>query len=66
MLEEKWGVQASAGGGMMMMPGAMPAAAAESDDAAAEEQTEFDVILTSFGEKKINVIKKYAPLPALD
>ena len=65
MLEEKWGVQASAGGGMMMMPGAMPAAAAESDDAAAEEQTEFDVILTSFGEKKINVIKEVRAITGL-
>ena len=65
MLEEKWGVQASAGGGMMMMPGAMPVAAAESDDAAAEEQTEFDVILTSFGEKKINVIKEVRAITGL-
>ena len=66
MLEEKWGVQASAGGGMMMMPGAMPgAAAAESDDAAAEEKTEFDVILTSFGEKKINVIKEVRAITGL-
>ena len=66
MLEEKWGVQASAGGGMMMMPGAMPGAAvAESDDAAAEEKTEFDVILTSFGEKKINVIKEVRAITGL-
>lgn len=66
MLEEKWGVQASAGGGMMMMPGAMPgAAAAESDDAAAEEKTEFDVILSSFGEKKINVIKEVRAITGL-
>ena len=66
MLEEKWGVQASAGGGMMMMPGAMPgAAAAESDDGAAEEKTEFDVILSSFGEKKINVIKEVRAITGL-
>ena len=66
MLEEKWGVQASAGGGMMMMPGAMPgAAAAESDDAAAEEKTEFDVILSSFGDKKINVIKEVRAITGL-
>ncbi|MCY4396388.1 MAG: 50S ribosomal protein L7/L12 [Rhodospirillaceae bacterium] len=65
MLEEKWGVQASAGG-MMMMPGAMPgAAAAEGDDGAAEEQTEFDVILSSFGEKKINVIKEVRAITGL-
>ena len=49
-LEDKWGVEAAAGGGMMM---AAPAAAA----AVVEEQTEFDVILESFGDKKINVIK---------
>ncbi|MDE0716975.1 MAG: 50S ribosomal protein L7/L12 [Rhodospirillaceae bacterium] len=66
MLEEKWGVQASAGGGMMMMPGAMPgAAAAESDDGAAEEKTEFDVILSSFGDKKINVIKEVRAITGL-
>ena len=66
MLEEKWGVQASAGGGMMMMPGAVPgAAAAESDDGAAEEQTEFDVILSSFGDKKINVIKEVRAMTGL-
>ena len=66
MLEEKWGVQASVGGGMMMMPGAMPgAAAAEIDDGAAEEKTEFDVILSSFGEKKINVIKEVRAITGL-
>ena len=35
------------------MPGAVPGGEA----AAAEEKTEFDVVLTSFGDKKINVIK---------
>jgi large subunit ribosomal protein L7/L12 len=48
-LEEEFGVTASA---PMMMAGA-PAAAA----APVEEKTEFDVILTAAGEKKINVIK---------
>lgn len=48
-LEDKWGVEASAGGMMM----AAPAAAA----GPVEEQTEFDVILKGFGDKKINVIK---------
>ena len=48
-LEDKWGVEAAAGGGMMM--------AAPVDAAPAEVQTEFDVVLQSFGEKKINVIK---------
>ena len=58
MLEEKWGVTASAGAPMMM--GAMPmvAGAAAGDAAeAAEEKTEFDVVLTDVGPKKINVIK---------
>jgi large subunit ribosomal protein L7/L12 len=50
-LEEELGVEASAPA--MMMAGPMGGAAAEE----AEEQTEFDVILKSFGEKKINVIK---------
>jgi large subunit ribosomal protein L7/L12 len=56
LLEEKWGVTAASGGGMMMMApgaGAAPAAAAE----AAEEQTEFNVVLSDVGPKKINVIK---------
>ena len=51
MLEEKWGVSAAA-------PVAVAAAAGGgAPAAAAEEQTEFDVILTSAGDKKINVIK---------
>tara|TARA_R110000764_G_scaffold180551_1_gene266550 strand:- start:26 stop:403 length:378 start_codon:yes stop_codon:yes gene_type:complete len=50
MLEEKWGVSAAA-------PVAVAAAAGAAPAAAAEEQTEFDVILTSAGDKKINVIK---------
>ena len=49
-LEDKWGVEAAAVGAVMM---AGPAAAAEE----VEEQTEFDVVLKSFGAKKINVIK---------
>jgi large subunit ribosomal protein L7/L12 len=51
LLEEKWGVSAAAAAPMMM---AAPGAAAA---APAEEKTEFDVILKSAGEKKINVIK---------
>ena len=52
MLEEKWGVSAAAPVAVAAAPGA-----AEAGEAA-EEQTEFDVILASFGEKKINVIKE--------
>ncbi len=50
-LEEEFGVSAAAAA-PMMMPG-MAAGPAE----AAEEQTEFDVVLLSIGDKKINVIK---------
>lgn len=51
VLEDKFGVSAAA----PMMMGAMPAAAGEA--AAVEEKTQFDVELTSAGDKKINVIK---------
>jgi large subunit ribosomal protein L7/L12 len=49
-LEEKWGVSAAA-------PVAVAAAAGAGDAEAAEEQTEFDVVLKSFGEQKVAVIK---------
>ncbi|MDX8387902.1 MAG: 50S ribosomal protein L7/L12 [Ghiorsea sp.] len=49
-LEEKFGVSAAA-------PVAVAGAAAAGGDAAAEEQTEFNVVLESAGEKKIQVIK---------
>lgn len=59
MLEEKWGVSAAA-------PVAVAAAgAAGGDAAAAEEKTEFDVILTSAGDKKINVIKEVRGITGL-
>ncbi len=61
MLEEKWGVSAAVAAPMAM---AMPAAAADAAPAA-EEQTEFDVVLASFGEKKINVIKEVRALTGL-
>lgn len=53
LLEEKWGVSAAAPVAMAM-PGAGGGAAAA---APVEEKTEFDVILVSAGDKKINVIK---------
>ncbi|MFP6741983.1 MAG: 50S ribosomal protein L7/L12 [Alphaproteobacteria bacterium] len=59
MLEEKWGVSAAA-------PVAVAAVAGgAADGAAAEEQTEFSVILASFGEKKINVIKEVRAITGL-
>ena len=51
-LEEKFGVSAAA---PVAVAAAGPAAGAEA--AAAEEKTEFDVVLTAVGDKKINVIK---------
>jgi large subunit ribosomal protein L7/L12 len=57
MLEEKWGVSAAA----PVAVAAAPAAAA----APAEEKTEFDVILASFGENKINVIKEVRAITGL-
>ncbi len=60
-LEDKWGVKAASGGGMMM---AMPAGGGGAA-APAEEQVEFDVILTSAGDKKIQVIKVVRELTGL-
>ena len=54
LLEEKWGVSAAAPMAMAMPAGGGAAAPA----AAVEEQTEFTVVLTSGGDKKINVIKE--------
>ena len=54
-LEAKFGVSAAAP--MMMAGGAAPAAAVAAVAEPVEEQTEFDVILKSVGDKKINVIK---------
>jgi large subunit ribosomal protein L7/L12 len=53
-LEEKWGVTAAA---PMMAFGPAMAGGAAAEEAAAEEKTEFDVILSSVGDKKIQVIK---------
>ncbi len=50
-LKEVHGIEAAAGGAMMMAPAAGPAAAA------VVEQTEFDVIMSSFGDKKLEVVK---------
>jgi len=50
-LEDVHGIEAASGGAVMMAP------SGEGGGAAAEEQTEFDVILESFGGNKISVIK---------
>ena len=62
-LEEEWGVSAAApAAGMMMMAGG---AGGDAGGAAAEEKTEFDVILKSAGDKKINVIKEVRGITGL-
>lgn len=63
MLEEKWGVSAAAAAPMAM---AMPAAAGgDAGGAAAEEKSDFDVVLASVGDKKINVIKEVRAITGL-
>ncbi len=57
LLEEKWGVSAAAPVAMVV-PGA-------TSEAAAEEQTEFDAVLLSFGDKKIQVIKEVRAITGL-
>jgi large subunit ribosomal protein L7/L12 len=58
-MEEKFGVSAASAAV------AAPAAAGGAAEAAVEEKTEFDVVLTSFGEKKINVIKEVRVITGL-
>lgn len=57
LLEDKWGVSAAA-------PVAVAAVAGDAG-AAVEEQTEFSVVLTAVGEKKINVIKEVRAITGL-
>ena len=54
-LKDVHGIEPAAGGGVVM---AAPGAGGGEGAEAAEEQTEFDVVLESFGEKKIGVIKE--------
>jgi large subunit ribosomal protein L7/L12 len=58
LLEEKWGVSAAA-------PVAVAAVAAGGGEAAVEEKDEFDVILLSQGDKKIQVIKEVRAITGL-
>jgi len=58
MIEEEWGVSAAA-------PVAAAAGPAADAGAAAEEQTEFDVVMTSFGGNKVAVIKAVRALTGL-
>jgi large subunit ribosomal protein L7/L12 len=59
-MEEKFGVSAAAPVAMMAA-----ASAGEAGDAQAEEKTEYDVILTAFGDKKIQVIKEVRAITGL-
>jgi len=58
LLEEKWGVSAAA-------PVAVAAAPGAAEAAGEAEKTEFSVVLSSFGEKKINVIKEVRAITGL-
>jgi large subunit ribosomal protein L7/L12 len=51
-IKEKYGIEPAAGGAVMM-----PAPVGGGGAAAAVEQTEFDVVLTAFGDKKLDVVK---------
>jgi len=59
MLEDEWGVSAAAPVAVAAGP------AGDAAGAAAEEQTEFDVILTNFGENKVSVIKAVRTITGL-
>lgn len=60
-LEDKFGVSAAAPMAVAAMPGAMGAG----DAAPAEEQTEFSVVITAIGDKKIQVIKEVRAITSL-
>ena len=59
-VEDKFGVSASAAVAV-----AAPTAGTSGEEAVSEEQTEFDVMLASFGEKKVSVIKAVRAITAL-
>src|SRR4030042_361799 len=61
-LKDVYGIEPAAGGAVMM---AGPAQAAGAPAAEAEEKTSFDVVLTGFGDKKIQVIKEVRALTGL-
>src|SRR5690606_1888867 len=59
-LEEKWGVSAAA-----VAAAPVAVAAADAGAAAAEVKEDFDVVMTSFGDNKVNVIKAFRALTGL-
>lgn len=60
-MEDKFGVTAA----VAAMPMAMPGAGAGADAPAVEEQTEFDIVMTSFGANKVSVIKAVRAITSL-
>ena len=60
ILKDEYGIEPAAGGAVMVA-----VTAGDAGGAAAEEQTEFDVILKSAGDKKINVIKEVRAITGL-
>ena len=60
ILKDEYGIEPAAGGAVMM---AGPAAGGAAE--AAEEKTEFDVVMSTFGEKKVEVIKVVRALTGL-
>lgn len=56
-LKSEYGIEPAAGGAVMMAP-----AGGGGGDEAAVEQTEFDVVLTGFGDKKLDVVRKVKSL----
>ena len=60
-LKDVYGIEPAAGGGAVIMA----AGGGDAGGAAAAEQTEFDVVLTGFGDKKIGVIKEVRGITGL-
>ena len=61
LLKDEYGIEPAAGGGAVVMA----AGGGDAGGAAAEEKTEFDVVLASAGDKKINVIKEVRGITGL-
>ena len=61
-LKDSYGIEPAAGGGVVV---AAAGGGGAGDDGGAAEQTEFDVVLTGFGDKKLNVVKEVKNLTGL-
>ena len=62
VLKDEYGIEAATGGAVMM---AGPAGGAGDSEGSSDEKTEFDIILKSAGDKKINVIKEVRTITGL-